>query len=58
MVWSPGHEMKNVEHKLKKGENLLPVELKRTEVDDDKVPEKIRLNVLESLPTEGPKSGS
>lgn len=58
MVWSPGHEMKRLDARLKRGENLLPVELKRTEVEDEAVPERIRLEVLESLPSEGPKSGS
>jgi hypothetical protein len=58
MVWSPGHELKRLDTKLKRGENLLPVELKRTEVEDGDVPERIRLEVLESLPSEGPKSGS
>ncbi len=58
MVWSPGHELKRVDSKLKKGENLVAVELKRTEVEDERVPERIRLEVLESLPTEGPRTGS
>jgi len=58
LIWSPGHELKRVDSKIKRGENLLSVELKRTEVDDEKVPERIRLEVLESLPSEGPKSGS
>jgi hypothetical protein len=58
MVWSPGHELKRLDTKIKRGENLLPVELKRTEVEDEDVPERIRLEVLESLPSEGPKSGS
>ena len=58
LVWSPGHELKSLDTKIKRGENLLPVELKRTEVEDEDVPERIRLEVLESLPSEGPKSGS
>lgn len=58
MVWSPGHELKRVDAKLRKGENLVAVELKRTEVEDDRVPEKIRLEVLEALPAEGVRSGS
>lgn len=58
MVWSPGHELKRIDHKLKKGTNLISVELRRTEVDDDRVPERIRTEVLESLPTEGPRTGS
>lgn len=58
LMWSPGHEMKRIETKVKRGENLVSVELKRTEVDDEAVPERIRLEVLESLPSEGPKSGS
>jgi hypothetical protein len=58
MVWSPGHELKRVEQKLRKGENLVAVELKRTVVEDDRVPERIRLDAMENLPTQGPQSGS
>ena len=58
MVWSPGHELKRIDHKLKRGNNLISVELRRTEVDDERVPERIRTEVLESLPTEGPRTGS
>ncbi len=58
MIWSPGHELKRVDAKLRKGENLVAVELKRTEVEDERVPEKIRLEVLEALPVEGVRSGS
>lgn len=58
LLWSPGHELKRVEVKLRRGENLLTVELKRTEIEDSEVPDRIRLEVLESLPSEGPKSGS
>lgn len=57
MVWSPGHEMDRVEMKVRKGQNLVSVELKKTEIEDERVPEKIRLEVLEALPTQGPKSG-
>lgn len=57
MIWSPGHELKRVNMKVKKGENVVSVELKTTEVEDDQVPETIRLNVLEALPSQGPKSG-
>jgi len=58
MIWSPGHELKRIDQKLRKGGNLISVELRRTEVDDSKVPERIRTEVLESLPTEGPRTGS
>jgi len=58
MVWSPGHELKRLDSKIKKGENVLSVELRRTTVEDERVPERIRLEVLESLPTEGPRTGS
>jgi len=57
MVWSPGHELERVDLKVRKGENLVSVELKKTEVEDERVPEVIRLEVLEALPTQGPKSG-
>tara|TARA_Y100001968_G_scaffold319522_1_gene351169 strand:- start:240 stop:419 length:180 start_codon:yes stop_codon:yes gene_type:complete len=58
MIWSPGHELKRIDQKLRRGNNLISVELRRTEVDDAKVPERIRTEVLESLPTEGPRTGS
>jgi hypothetical protein len=58
MVWSPGHELKRIDQKLGRGANLISIELRRTEVDDSKVPERIRTEVLESLPTEGPRTGS
>lgn len=58
MVWSPGHELKRIDQKLSRGANLISIELRRTEVDDAKVPERIRTEVLESLPTEGPRTGS
>ena len=57
MIWSPGHEMERVDLKVRKGENIVSVELKKTEVEDDRVPETIRLEVLEALPTQGPRSG-
>ena len=58
LVWSPGHEMERREEKLKKGENRMTVELRKAEVEDARVPEKIKLEVLQSLPSEGPRSGS
>jgi len=58
MVWSPGHELKRIDQKLRRGNNMISVELRRTEVDDERVPERIRTEVLESLPTEGPRTGS
>ncbi len=58
MAWAPDHEMTAIDTKLKRGDNLIYVELRKTEVDDDRVPEQIRLDVLERLPTEAPKTGS
>lgn len=58
MVWSPGHELKRHDIKVRRGENLVAVELKRTVVDDERVPERIRLDAMENLPTEGVRSGS
>lgn len=57
LVWSPGHELVRAELRVKKGQNVVTVNLKRTEVEDERVPERIRLEVLEALPTQGPKSG-
>jgi hypothetical protein len=58
LLWSPGHELERRQEKLKKGENRLVVELRRAEVEDARVPERIKLEVLQSLPSEGPRSGS
>lgn len=57
-IWTPGHELKVVSERLQRGENLLIVELSVAEVQDDRVPERIRTEVLQSLPSQGPKSGS
>ena len=57
MVWTPGHELARVDLKVRKGENLVSVELKKTEIEDERVPQVIKLEVLEALPTAGPKSG-
>lgn len=56
--WSPDHEVAIHDSVLKRGENLISLELRRTEVDDERVPEQIRLDVLNRLPTEKPKTGS
>ncbi len=58
VAWAPGHEMATVEAKLKKGENLVTIELRKTAVEDDRVPDQIRLDMLERLPTQGPRTGS
>ncbi len=58
VAWSPEHELTTVPLRLKKGENLVTVQLRKTEVEDDRVPERIRLDVLERLPTEGVRTGS
>ena len=57
-IWAPGHEMITHMLKLKKGENLISRELPTATVEDSDVPEKIRTEVLQSLPSQGPKSGS
>lgn len=49
MVWSPGHELKRVDLKLKRGENLVVIDLKRTEIEDEALPDVIRTKVLEDL---------
>ncbi len=58
MFWSPGHELKREDIRIRRGENNFTIELRRTEVEDDRVPERIRLEVLESLPSEGVRTGS
>ena len=57
-IWTPGHEMRSSSLKLKKGENRIIVELGVAEVEDGRVPERIKTEVLQSLPSQGPKSGS
>jgi hypothetical protein len=57
-LWTPGHEMESVSLRLKKGENFLTTELKKADTEDADVPERIRTEVLNSLPSQGPKSGS
>ena len=58
IAWSPDHEVTLVDATLKRGENLVTIELRPTEIEDEKVPEEIRLDVLNRLPTEKPKTGS
>ena len=49
MVWSPGHELKRLDLKLLRGENLVVIDLKRTEIEDAALPDVIRTKVLEDL---------
>ncbi len=58
VAWAPGHEMAKVEARLKKGANHVAIELRKTAVEDDRVPDQIRLDMLERLPTQGPRTGS
>jgi len=58
VAWAPGHEMATVEARLKKGENLVSIELRKTAVEDDRIPDQIRLDMLERLPSQGPRTGS
>ena len=57
-LWSPGHEMDTIEVRPTKGENRVIHELVIAVIEDTDVPEKIRTEVLQSLPSQGPKSGS
>ena len=57
-AWADGHEMEIIETRLRQGENLITIELRKTEVQDERVPDKIRTDMLERLPTEKPKTGS
>ena len=57
-AWSDGYELATVEIRLSQGENLIPIDLRRTEIEDERVPEKIRLDMIKRLPTEKPKTGS
>jgi len=57
-IWTPGHNLEVLSVRLKRGENFLSVELQVAAVQDERVPERIRTEVLQSLPSQGPKSGS
>ncbi len=57
-IWTPGHNLEVLSVRLQRGENLLIAELRVAEVEDDRVPERIRTEVLQALPSQGPKSGS
>lgn len=57
-LWSPGHEPQTVSVKLKKGENHVLVELKRSEVGDEQVPEHIRLDADQNMPPATSVSGT
>ncbi len=58
VAWSPDHEVTLADVTLRRGENLVTIELRPAEIDDELVPEEIRLDVLNRLPTEKPKTGS
>ena len=58
VAWAPGHELTYVDLRLLRGENLVTIQLRRSEVEDDRVPDVIRMDVLERLPTEKPRTGS
>lgn len=56
-VWSLGHELEEIEMHLRRGENLVVVTLRPAEVDDHRIPERIRTEAFD-VPSEGPRSGS
>jgi len=58
LAWSPGHEMASVVVDLGPGENAVFFELSKVEVEDDRVPESIQLEVPQHLPTESPRTGT
>lgn len=63
MVWSPQHEVNFIDTTLNPGPNAITVELRKTEIADDRVPMEVWLNVLEqmllNLPAaEQPRTGS
>ena len=57
-AWSPGHELASVVLVPVRGENLVVFELFRVQVEDERVPEEIRIEVPQYQPTEGPRSGT
>ena len=58
VAWAPGHELTAVDVRLGRGENLVTIQLRRSEIEDERVPDVIRMDVLERLPTEKPRTGS
>jgi len=63
MVWSPQHEVSFIDTTLIPGPNAITVELRKTEVADDRVPMEVWLNVLEQMllqlpAAEKPRTGS
>ena len=57
-LWSPGYKLKVVRLRIEKGENPVSVQLEPEGTTPEDIPEHIRTDVMESLPTLGPKSGS
>jgi len=57
-AWSEGHEMVTVDAKIRRGENVIALQLRKTEVEDERVPDVIRTDVDTYQPTEDVKTGS
>jgi len=58
VAWAPGHELTYTQTRLGRGENLVTIQLRRSEIEDERVPDVIRMDVLERLPTEKPRTGT
>ncbi len=57
-AWAPEHELAWVEQRLERGENRVVFELRKVEVEDQRVPEEIRIEVPRILPKEGARTGT
>ncbi len=58
LAWAPGHELGMQEVSLEQGENRVLFELRKVQVEDEAVPEEIRLEVPRLQPSQGPRTGS
>ncbi len=58
LAWAPGHELAVQELVPERGENRVQFELRKVEIEDERVPEEIRLEVPRFQPSEGPRTGS
>jgi hypothetical protein len=58
LAWASGHELGIQELVPERGENRVLFELRKVEIEDERVPEEIRLEVPQFQPSEGPRTGS
>lgn len=57
-AWAPEHELAWIDLHPERGENRVVFELRRVDVEDERVPEEIRIEVPRMLPKEGARTGT